>query len=63
MTIRTKSYHYLHMNESEALEQYFAICKRVYERMERDGTWPWAEQEDSSNSEDLVELNDKSNEL
>lgn len=27
----------------EHLRQYLAICKQVYERMERDGTWPWKE--------------------
>jgi hypothetical protein len=37
--------------------QYLAICKRIYERMEREGSWPWAE--DSTLSEDLVESEDK----
>ena len=23
------------------LEQYLLLCQRMYERMERDGTWPW----------------------
>lgn len=25
------------------LEQYLALCERVFERMLRDGTWPWKE--------------------
>lgn len=40
------------------LEQYLEICKSIYERMERDGSWPWP---DSRNSEDLVESEDNSN--
>ncbi len=50
-----------HMNEQEALERYFAICKRIYEQMERDGTWPW--EQDSSNQEDLVELENNNNDI
>lgn len=25
------------------LERYLALCKRVYERMEASGEWPWAD--------------------
>jgi hypothetical protein len=39
------------------LERYLALCKRIYERMEREGSWPWA---DSPNSEDLVDSEDNS---
>ena len=35
------------------LQEYFEICKRIYEQMERDGTWPWTT--DSTNSEDVVD--------
>ena len=34
------------------------MCQRIYERMERDGTWPWQTNADSPNSEDLVESAD-----
>lgn len=45
-----------HKNElPPELERYLALCKRTYERMERDGTWPWNRQADSTLSEDLVE--------
>lgn len=44
--------------QQEALERYFAICKRIYEQMERDGTWPW--ECDSSKPEDLVECENNS---
>jgi len=47
------------MNEN--LEQYLALCQRIYERMERDGSWPWADQEqdqsDSTLGENLVDSN------
>jgi hypothetical protein len=35
------------------LQEYFEICKRIYEQMERDGTWPWAT--DSRNPEDVID--------
>ena len=34
------------------LERYLALCQRIYERMERDGSWPWR---DSTDREDLVD--------
>lgn len=37
------------------LERYLALCQRIYERMEREGSWPW---EDSSKPENLVESKD-----
>ncbi len=45
------------MHDDKFLDEYFQICKRIYEQMERDGTWPWAET-DSPKSEDLVESGD-----
>jgi len=44
------------MKDKQAhLDEYLALCKRIYERMERDGSWPW---KDSTLSEDLVESDD-----
>lgn len=40
------------MDDDERLEQFIALCQRIYERMEREGTWPWS---DSQESEDSVE--------
>ncbi len=41
------------------LERYLELCKRMVERMERDGSWPWAEQSgDSRDSQDMVESED-----
>lgn len=37
------------------LQEYIELCKLIYERMERDGTWPW---EDSTNQVDMVESKD-----
>lgn len=45
-----------HMDEEKFLEEYFEICKRVWEDMEASGTWPW--ERDSQKSEDLVESED-----
>lgn len=44
------------MGEDTFLEEYFQICKRIYEQMERDGTWLWAA--DSTKSEDSIESKD-----
>ena len=40
------------------LERYLELCQRIYERMVRDGTWPWKTDipiDDSTLSEDLVD--------
>lgn len=42
-------------NNKDYLERYLALCQRIYERMEREGSWPWS---DSPNSENLVESED-----
>lgn len=39
---------------SPELEQYLALCKRMYERMLREDTWPW----DSTLSDNLIESKD-----
>jgi len=47
------------MEDKQAhLDEYLALCKRIYERMERDGSWPWKTETDSTLSEDLVESDD-----
>lgn len=40
------------------LERYLELCQRIYERMERDGTWPWKSdipEPDSTVSENLID--------
>lgn len=41
------------MEQSPQLEAYFELCKRIYERMEREGTWPWPP--DSTNPENMID--------
>lgn len=43
------------MNDDQ-LERYLELCKRMFERMQRENSWPWA---DSQDSEDVVESKDK----
>ena len=31
------------MTEEERFEQFIEQCKRIYERIEREGSWPWTE--------------------
>jgi hypothetical protein len=48
------------------LERYLDLCQRIYERMERDGTWPWKQQstpEDSTLSESLIDSDSQSPDL
>jgi hypothetical protein len=41
------------MEHSPELEAYLALCKRIYERMVADGSWPWPV--DSTLSEDVID--------
>ena len=48
------------MTPEEHLQRHLDLCREVYEQMCRDGTWPWAEDDDdadldSQDPEDLVE--------
>lgn len=42
------------------LERYLALCKRVYQRMEATGEWPWP---DSPDFEDVVESENNQNDI
>ncbi len=48
------------MTNDPSLDQFLALCQRVYERMEREGTWSWA---DSQNTDDLVESDSNQNDI
>ena len=39
----------------EEFDAYLQLCKEVFLEMQRAGTWPWLE---SQNSENLIESND-----
>lgn len=41
------------MHHRDFLEEYFQLCKRIYEQRVREGTWPWAT--DSTNPEDVID--------
>lgn len=64
MTIKTHTLFMKHLNDDQLppeLLRYLALCKRVYERMERDGTWPWPDWDTASHStksQDMVESKD-----
>ncbi len=34
---------------SPELEQYISLCKRMFERMERENSWPWEPYSESCN--------------
>ncbi len=44
------------MIHDEHLEEFLAICQAMFERMQREGSWPWFE--DSTNPEDVLDSND-----
>ena len=41
------------MQPSPELEAFFELCKCIYERMQREGTWPWPV--DTTNPEDVLD--------
>ena len=48
------------MKNDDFLDAYLEICKSIYERMEREGSWPWS---DSHNFENLLESKEDEQEL
>ena len=44
-----------HKYMDKHLEQYLALCQCIFERMEREGSWPWAEGEGSRSDSTLGE--------
>lgn len=47
------------MEPSPQLEAFFDLCKDIYERRMREGTWPWPV--DSTNSENVIESDSPDN--
>ena len=47
------------MRERDHLDEYLAICRRIYERMVIEGTWPWLA--DSPNPEDMLDSDSNQN--
>jgi len=46
------------MHDDKFLEEYFQICKRIYEDLEREGNWPW--ESDSTDTENMIDSDSKS---
>lgn len=40
----------MNLSDDEWVEQYFEICKRIYEQMERDNSFPWDREETEQDS-------------
>ncbi len=51
------------MDHDERLEIHMKICRQIFERMRREGSWPWREEGGSSDSDNLVELDGNSTDL
>jgi hypothetical protein len=50
------------MTHDEHLNEHLELCKRIYERMKRENSWPWlenGEQPDSPNSDGMIDSKDK----
>lgn len=61
LVLRFTQYHCSMHRQSKlppGLEQYLDFCQREYERMQRDGSWPWRQSDDSTLSDHLVESED-----
>ena len=48
------------MKDQDKLDRFLALCLRVYERMEREGSWPWG---DSQKFGDVVESDSNQNDI
>jgi hypothetical protein len=49
------------MEPSPQLEAFFELCQRMYERIQREGTWPWPP--DSTLSKDVIDSESNPNNL
>ena len=46
-------------DRDQMLDEYFELCKRTYEQMEREGCWPW--ESDSTKLQDSVDSDSNKN--
>ena len=52
------------MDKEDRLKIHLEVCQRIFERMRRDGSWPWRDDGvDSPESEDVVESDSQPNDL
>ena len=47
-------------NDQEKLDRFLTLCLGIYERMEREGSWPWG---DSQELGDVVESDSKKSDI
>ncbi len=40
------------MTEDQKFEQFIELCKRIFERLEREDSWPWEEQDPEGKDRD-----------
>lgn len=51
------------MTTDDYLRKHLELCTLIYLRMLKDGSWPWKEEQNSPNSEHLVESKDRDKEV
>ena len=51
------------MEKDEHLQRHLDLCRRVYLRMLAEGSWPWKEKPDSTESDDVLESEDISDDV
>lgn len=51
------------MTHDERLAIHLELCERIFERMQRDGSWPWRNELDSQDSDDVVESGNNQNDI
>lgn len=51
------------MKKDDHLQRHLDLCRRVYQRMLADGSWPWKEEQDSTEPEDVIESEDIPNDV
>ncbi|WP_164989184.1 hypothetical protein [Roseovarius sp. A46] len=51
------------MKKDDNLQQHLDLCKRIYLRMLKDGSWPWRDAPDSQNPVDLIESKDNRDDI
>lgn len=53
----------LGMDKDEHLQRHLDLCRRVYRRMLADGSWPWKDELDSTETESVIESEDIPNDV
>jgi len=51
------------MDKEEHLQRHLELCRRMYLRMSAEGSWPWKEETDSTEPEDVIESEDTNDDI